>query len=75
MNIGSGMGRSLSEVIAARSVVTGATARIEYHAGRAFDVPQLVLSIECARELLGWMPATLFEEGIAAHWKWLNDVM
>jgi UDP-glucose 4-epimerase len=75
VNIGSGVGRSVSEVIAALSALTGATARIEYHAGRAFDVPQLVLSIERARELLGWTPATLFEEGIAAHWKWLNDVV
>jgi UDP-glucose 4-epimerase len=74
INIGSGVGRSLSEVIAALSAVTGTTARIECHPGRAFDVPHLVLSVERAREVLGWTRTTPFEEGIAAHWQWLGSV-
>jgi len=74
INIGSGVGRSLSQVIATLSAVTGTTARVEYHPGRAFDVPHLVLSIERAREMLSWTPMTPFEEGIAAHWQWLGGV-
>jgi UDP-glucose 4-epimerase len=74
VNIGSGVGRSLSQVIATLSAVTGTPARIEYHPGRAFDVPHLVLSIERARETLGWTPTTPFDEGIAAHWHWLSGV-
>ena len=74
INIGSGVGRSLTQVIATLSAVTGTTARVEHHPGRAFDVPHLVLSIEHAREALGWSPTTPFEEGIAAHWQWFSGV-
>jgi len=74
VNIGSGVGRSLSQVIATLSSVTGTKARVEYQLGRAFDVPQLVLSIERAREVLGWTPTTPFEEGIAGHWQWLGGI-
>jgi UDP-glucose 4-epimerase len=73
-NIGSGVGRSLSQVIATLSEVTGRTADVEYHPGRAFDVPHLVLSIERARESLGWNPTTPFEEGVAYHWQWLGGI-
>lgn len=74
VNIGSGVGRSLSQVIATLSAVTGTTARVEYRPARTFDVPHLVLSIERARELLGWNPTTPFEEGVAYHWQWLGGI-
>lgn len=74
INIGSSVGRSLSQVIATLFAVTGTTVRVEYHPGRAFDVPHLVLSIERAREVLDWTPTTPFEEGIAAHRQWLSGV-
>jgi UDP-glucose 4-epimerase len=60
--------------IATLSTATGTTAHVEYHPGRAFDVPHMVLSIERVREVLDWTPSTPFEEGIAAHWRWLRGV-
>lgn len=72
VNIGSSVGRSLSQVVATLSAVTGKKARVEYHAGRTLDVPHLVLSTDRARDLLGWAPTTPFEEGLVTHWKWLT---
>ncbi|MEI7813651.1 MAG: NAD-dependent epimerase/dehydratase family protein [Coriobacteriia bacterium] len=74
VNIGSGVGRSLLEVVARLEDVTGAIARVEFLPGRSFDVPHMVLAVELATELLGWGPSTSLEDGIAAHWRWLQGV-
>ena len=71
VNIGSGEGRSVSQVIETLSEVTGRSARVEVLNGRAFDVPHLVLCNDAAKEMLGWAPTTPFAAGVAAHWEWL----
>jgi len=75
VNIGSGEGRSLSEVVATLADVTGLTPRVEYSGGRAFDVPRLVLSTARAQATLGWKPMMAFEDGVAAHWEWLINTL
>lgn len=74
IHIGSGAVRSLSQVIEMPSAVSGTTVQVDYHRGKAFDVPHLVLSIVHAREALGWAPSTPFEDGVAAKWLWLGSI-
>jgi UDP-glucose 4-epimerase len=64
VNIGSGKGLSVNEVIAGIEKVTGRAARRSYLAARPFDVPANVLDVSLAREKLGWSPTTTFEAGL-----------
>jgi len=64
INIGSGVGISLLEVIDALSAVLGRDIERKFAPGRDFDVPVSVLSVERARELLGWVPRTSFASGL-----------
>ena len=73
VNVASGEGRSLLEVIASITAVSGLTPRVEFREGRVFDVPHLVLANARAEAVLGWKPTTTFEDGIAAHWAWLDS--
>ena len=72
VNIGSGEGRSLLQILDTLSAVTDVVPQVRFLPGRVFDVPHLVLAVERAREVLGWMPTTPFQEGVAAHWEWLR---
>jgi len=72
VNIGSGEGRSLLQVLDTMTTVTGVAPQVRFLPGRAFDVPHLVLTVKRARDVLGWMPTTPFQEGVAAHWEWLQ---
>lgn len=72
VNIGSGEGRSLLQVLDTLSVVTGVVPQVSFLPGREFDVPRLVLAVDRARKVLGWIPTTPFHEGVAAHWEWLG---
>lgn len=63
-NIGTGQGRSVLEVIRALEVALGQTLPIQYVEGRPTDARSNVLDCRKAAQLLGWSPATSFEEGI-----------
>ena len=65
INIGSGVGRDLNQVVAAIERVIGRPVERRYTPGRNFDVPANVLDISLARAELGWRPETAFEEGLA----------
>jgi len=64
INIGSGVGRDLNQVVAAIERVIGRPVERRYAPGRNFDVPANVLDISLARAELGWQPATAFEDGL-----------
>lgn len=72
-NVGSGVGRSVNEVIAAVESVTGRRIERRYGARRAFDVPASVLDISRARAELGWVPRTGFEEALARTAAWFKQ--
>jgi UDP-glucose 4-epimerase len=65
INVGSGVGISLIEVIDTISHLLGHDIERRFVAGREFDVPVSVLCIDRARDLLGWHPRTSFESGVA----------
>nr|WP_319776226.1 UDP-glucose 4-epimerase GalE [uncultured Sphaerochaeta sp.] len=54
VNLGTGKGASVLEVINAGAKVTGKTISHEFTARRAGDPSELIASSELARELLGW---------------------
>lgn len=70
-NIGAGRGHSLNEVLDAIENVTGRGADRRYSPGRVFDVPASVLSIDRAKQMLGWVPRLEFEQGISRFVEWL----
>lgn len=72
-NIGSGTGRSVRDVLAAIEGVLGRKLEIVWKDKRTVDVPVSVLSIERAREKLGWAPKTSFEDGIAQTIAWWEE--
>jgi UDP-glucose 4-epimerase len=74
-NIGSGRGHSVRDVIAAVEAELGAPVPVEWSPGRPIDVPVSVLSIERARNVLGWTPRTEFAEGLRQTVRWWRDRM
>jgi UDP-glucose 4-epimerase len=64
-NIGSGVGRSLNEIV---EIVRGLVKRkvhVDYLEGRSFDVPVNVLDISLAKAALNWEPRLSLEIGLA----------
>ncbi|MDR1280051.1 MAG: NAD-dependent epimerase/dehydratase family protein [Opitutaceae bacterium] len=64
INIGSGKGYSINEVIATIEKVLRRKIRTELLPARNFDVPKVVLDISQAERLLRWHPRIPLEEGI-----------
>lgn len=70
-NIGSGVGRSLNEILDAIDLLIGAPVKRVYKPPRAFDVPVNVLDISKAESLLKWKPQIQFSEGLSRTAQWL----
>jgi UDP-glucose 4-epimerase len=73
LNAGSGVGRSMLEVVAAIANATGTTIEPAFKLGRAVDVQRSVLDVSRARQLLGWSAATGFDEALARTWDWVRS--
>jgi UDP-glucose 4-epimerase len=65
LNIGSGEGRSLNDIVAVLQKLLAKPVLIEREPGRPFDVPVSVLDSTKARAELGWSARVSFEEGVA----------
>lgn len=65
INIGSGQGASLNQLIAEITAQRGQPPEVSYQPGRGFDVPRNVLDISRAGALLGWAPQVGLSEGIS----------
>jgi UDP-glucose 4-epimerase len=63
-NIGSGVGRSLVNVIEVISAALKRPATVEFSPSRKFDIPANVMDISSAGRDLGWRPEISFEEGV-----------
>jgi UDP-glucose 4-epimerase len=74
-NIGSGVGHSVQDVLAAVESSLHKEIKIVWKGSRAVDIPVSVLSIARARQCLGWSPKTSFEGGIdqTVDW-WKNNI-
>lgn len=64
LNIGSGEGRTLNDVIAALQMHFHKPIKVEHRPARPFDAPVSVLDSAKARREIGWSPRIKFEEGV-----------
>lgn len=71
VNLGCGRPVTLLEMIAALENALGVTAMINFEEEQPGDVPQTFASIEKARRLLNYEPATPLAEGVEAFTEWL----
>jgi UDP-glucose 4-epimerase len=73
-NIGSGVGRSLNEVIETLQTIESASGlEIERREGRMVDVPVTTLDIGRAARVLGWAPRVEFADGLRRTLDWVRD--
>lgn len=69
VNIGSGVGTSLAELLAAVSVAAAPReVEVRWEPARGIDAPDNWLDVRRAREHLGWAPATPLADGLARMW-------
>lgn len=71
LNLGTGIGTSVREIINAAETVTGRTCPVEYGERRDGDPSRLCAANNMAFKILGWRPKyTNIEDIIATAWKW-----
>jgi UDP-glucose 4-epimerase len=75
LNIGSGIGYSLTEIIRCIDLVSGKSSSVSFHNGRLFDMPRNVLSTSQARAQLAWSPMVDLETGIRLTHAWMIDYL
>jgi len=73
VNIGSGRGVSLRELISLLMQILDKPIEVAYKPARDFDVRTNVLDITRARSLLGWSPKISLEEGLSRHITYLKQ--
>ena len=71
INLGTGVGTSVKEIIRAAQAVSGKTCPVHYAARRAGDPAQLFADNKLAKEILGWQPGyTDIQDIIRTAWNW-----
>lgn len=73
VNIGSGIGISLRELLIKLELLLGVSANIEYRSGRKFDIERMVLDCGRAKSVLGWTATTKLDQGLESMRLWLVD--
>ena len=73
VNLGSGCGSSILEVLSAIEDVTGQVVRRRICSRRAGDPPVLVADSHRAGELLGWKSSHSLHEIVASAWNWMKS--
>jgi len=68
-NIGSGVGRSIHDVLEAIQRLAQRDLEVHWLPGRPVDVPVNVLDARRAGLLLGWKPLVPFDEGLRLTWQ------
>jgi UDP-glucose 4-epimerase len=73
INLGTGHGYSVREVIEAARRVTGKDFRVRETERRPGDPPELVAAVDRAQKVLGWSAKESgLEHIVATAWKWLT---
>lgn len=73
INLGTGTGYSVAEVIAMAEKVTGREIKTRVGPRRPGDPPALVASNAYANETIGWQPRLGLEEVLTTAWKWTQQ--
>ena len=74
LNLGTGQGDSVLEVIQAAETATGRTVRRKVGSRRAGDPPVLVADATRAQQVLGWRAARTLSDIVSSAWKWMQTV-
>jgi UDP-glucose 4-epimerase len=75
-NVGSGVGRSILDVVADIAVVLGRPRIVPvYKPGRVTDVPVNILDISLIQKELSWAPATEWLEALSETARWLQSAL
>lgn len=72
-NVGSGLGLTVRDLVAAISRITGRGADVAYTSGRKTDPPRIVLDVSRAAEHLRWTATTDLETGVTRTWRWILE--
>lgn len=75
VNIGSGCGISINELLAATEHVIGYPAIVARLPARGFDVPRVVLDCDKAYQTLGWKPNVSLDAGLIAMRDWMSGLI
>lgn len=72
-NLGTGVGVSVNEIIAAVEEVTGKKVPVQYGPRRAGDPPELLADPRLAEEVLGWVARHRdVRDMVRSAWTWIN---
>ena len=74
LNLGTGKGDSVLEVIQAAETVTGRTVNRKVGPRRAGDPPVLVADATRAQKALGWKAIRTLSDIVSSAWKWMQKV-
>jgi UDP-glucose-4-epimerase GalE len=72
LNLGTGSGNSVLEVVHAAETVTGRPVRRKITPRRAGDPPVLVAEASRAQQVLGWKATRGLPEIVSSAWKWMQ---
>lgn len=73
LNLGTGQGHSVNEIIEMAERVTGATVRKKHAPRRPGDPPVLVADPRRAQQVLKWRARRSLQEIVASAWKWMQN--
>ncbi len=71
-NVGSGVGRSVAEVLRDAARITGCVPRLLHREGRRADVPVNILDSSRLRRETGWQPRVEWETGLRDTADWIR---
>jgi len=70
INLGTGHGTSVTEIVEAVELVSGKRLRVEYGPRREGDPPELVADNSIAKTALGWEPRCDLTSIVKSAWTW-----
>jgi len=73
VNVGSGKGHTLNQILEVVREATGASLPAEYASAREYDVAEIVLDITRATTDFGWHPRIELASGIRATWQAIRE--
>jgi len=72
LNVGTGVGRSLNDILASIRDVTGLAPDVRYSPARSVDVHTNVLAMTRIKNVYGWQSQRVFEDALRDVWGWMN---
>jgi UDP-glucose 4-epimerase len=75
LNLGTGCGTTVKELLGAVQNIAGRTIKIEYGPRRVGDSPALIADNTLARDTIGWSPRHDLRSIIASAWNWHSNYL